>query len=65
MEEEVFTYRISKDDKVFICWHGKQVMILKGKEAQRFISKTEILSNKVLQLLMAKVTGNFKRGNER
>ncbi len=65
MDEEVFTYRVSKDDKVFICWHGKQVTILRGKEAQRFISKTNSLDGKELQLVMAKVTGNFKRGNER
>ena len=65
MDEEVFTYRISKDDKVFIYWHGKQVTILRGKEAQKFISKTNSLDGKELQLVMAKVTGNFKRGNER
>ncbi len=65
MDNKVFTYRLIKDDKVFIYWHGKPVMILKDKEAQRFIHKTENLSDDELQLVMAKVTGNFKRGNER
>ena len=65
MDKEVFTYRKIKDDKVLICWYGKQVTILKGKEAQRFISKITNLDDKEAQLVMAKVTGNFKRGNER
>lgn len=62
---EVFTYQISKDKKVFIYWSGKQVKILKGKEAQKFIDKITGLDDKGVQLVMAKATGNFKRGNER
>jgi hypothetical protein len=62
---EVFTYQISKEKKVFIYWSGKQVKVLKGKEAQKFISKLIGLDDKGIQLVMAKVTGNFKRGNER
>lgn len=65
LNDEVFTYRVSKEDKVFIYWHGKQVKILKGKKAQRFIGKIVDLDHKEAQLVMAKVTGNFKRGNER
>jgi hypothetical protein len=40
-------------------------MILKGKEAQRFIDKIGCLNDQEAQLVMAKITGNFKRGNER
>ncbi len=65
LANEVFTYQISKDKKVFIYWRGKQVKVLTGKEAQKFISKIIGLDDKGVQLVMAKVTGNFKRGNER
>lgn len=65
LDNEVFTYRLSKDGKVLIYWHGKQVAILKGEAAQRFISKIEPLNGQEAQLVMAKATGNFKRGNER
>jgi len=65
LDNEVFTYQISKDKKVFIYWSGKQVMVIKGKEAQKFIGKIIGLDDKGVQLVMAKVTGNFKRGNER
>lgn len=64
LEAEVFSYRASKD-KLFIYWHGKQVMILKGQQASKFLAKLETLDGKVAQLAMAKITGNFKHGNER
>lgn len=64
-EEEVFSYRASKDKKVFICWYGKQVMILKGKESEKFLAKIQNADELNAQLIMAKITGNFKRGNEK
>lgn len=33
LDEEIFTYRISKDKKVFINWHGKPVVTLSGSKA--------------------------------
>lgn len=63
--EDVFTYRASKDGKVFLAWRGKQVKILKGEAAADFIEKVAGLDQRSAQLLMAKLTGNFKRGNER
>ena len=65
MVDDAFSYRTTKDGKVFISWHGRQVTILKGREAGRFISEIESLNAEQAQLLMARVTGNFKRGNER
>ena len=65
LDEEIFTYRISKDNKVFISYEGKQVTTLSGKNAERFITLINGTAGKDAQLIMAKVTGNFKRGNER
>ena len=65
LEDEIFTYRLSKDGKVFISWRGRQVAILRGMEAQAFIGKIGGLGGREAQLVMAKATGNFKRGNER
>jgi hypothetical protein len=39
--------------------------VLKGNEARKFISRMTGLDEQGAQLMMAKVTGNFKRGNER
>lgn len=64
-DEEFFSYRVSKDNKVFIYWHEKQVMILKGKDSEKFLSRIENADSKEAQLIMAKITGNFKHGNEK
>jgi hypothetical protein len=62
--EEAFAYRVSKDGKVFISWGGRVVTTLSGKAAQRFLARAEADADGA-QLEMARVTGNFKRGNER
>jgi hypothetical protein len=38
LDEVVFTCRITKEKKVFISWHGKQVTVLDGKKAEAFIA---------------------------
>lgn len=51
---------------VFIEYYGKEIMILTGKEAEKFLNKINYANNEQeRQLIMAKITGNFKRGNER
>ncbi|MCL2565300.1 MAG: hypothetical protein FWE24_05750 [Defluviitaleaceae bacterium] len=65
LSEEIFTYKLTKDRKVFISYHGKQVTTLSGKKAEAFISDIKDVDGKDAQLIMAKATGNFKRGNER
>ena len=65
LDDEVFTHRITKDKKVFIYYYGKQVTTLSGKRAENFISEIEGKEGKEAQLIMAKITGNFKRGNEK
>jgi hypothetical protein len=65
LADEVFTYRTSKDGRVFITWHGQQVKILKGRAAQKFLADIADLDGRDAQLVMARITGNFKHGNER
>jgi hypothetical protein len=65
LDEEVFTYRVSKDSKVFISYEGKLVITLSGKKADKFVTEIERAVGKGAQLIMAKATGNFKRGNEK
>ena len=64
-DEEVFTYRTTKDKKVFVSYEGRQVTALSGKKAEDFITKIQFAKGKEAQLIMAKTTGNFKRGNEK
>ncbi|MGM9985777.1 MAG: hypothetical protein ACI35O_00990 [Bacillaceae bacterium] len=66
LEEIPFSYRVAKNNTVFLDFYGKQVKILKGKDADKFLEKIKAAKNeKEEQLILAKVTGNFKRGNER
>ncbi|XXM74562.1 hypothetical protein ACQ0QQ_11600 [Lysinibacillus sphaericus] len=65
LDESPFTYREMKNGAVFIDYEGRQVKILKGKEADKFMKRVKMaVSEKEKQLVMAKITGNFKRGNE-
>jgi len=65
LDEEIFTYKITKDKKVFISYEGKQVTTLSGPKAEKFIADIADTDGKQAQLVMAKITGNFKRGNEK
>jgi hypothetical protein len=60
-----FTWAATKDGLVRICWQGKVVTTLAGDRATRFLEQVEHADEDAEQLLLARVTGNFKRGNER
>jgi len=65
LKEPIFSYQVTKNHKVFISYEGKQVTTLTGKKANTFIANIQGATPEEVQLLMAKATGNFKRGNER
>jgi hypothetical protein len=65
LKENIFSYKICKNKKVLIYWHEKQVKILNEKEGSKFIEKINIADEFEKQLLMARLTGNFKHGNEK
>jgi hypothetical protein len=65
LDAGVFSYRAHKDGTVRIAYRGKVVTTLAGKEAVRFLARVDGADEEQIQLAMAKVTGNFKRGNER
>ena len=60
-----FTWAATKDGLVRISWQGKVVTTLAGERATRFLDQVEDADEDAEQLLLARVTGNFKRGNER
>lgn len=60
-----FDYRLAKDGLAFISWRGRHVVTLSGVKADRFVDRIDGLTDEAAQLLMGRVTGNFKRGNER
>lgn len=65
LEENRFSYRVSKEKKVFIYFERKEIMILKNLEAQELIRSLEDASPYEVQYYLAIITGNFKHGNEK
>jgi len=66
----VFSYRVHKGARflpltTFISHHGVPVTVLRGAAAAAARRRLERLEGRALQLELAKLTGNFKRGNER
>lgn len=60
-----FAYREGSDGAVILSWQGQPVVTLRGRAAARFLHRVRDADEAAAQLVMAKVTGNFKHGNER
>ncbi|QMU95900.1 hypothetical protein FVO59_00825 [Microbacterium esteraromaticum] len=56
-----FEYDVRGDD-VVIMHHGVRAATLRGAKAAEFLSRVETQDP---QLLMARLTGDYRRGNER
>jgi len=65
MTASSFSYRTTKHGDVFIDHHGTHVVTLRGAAAERLLARVTGVDDDAAQMAMAKVTGNFKRGNER
>ncbi|MCP4574048.1 MAG: hypothetical protein GY838_16940 [bacterium] len=62
LDDERFAWTATKDGRVLLSFEGRQVVTLTGKKAERFRARIEGVDPRRAQLLMAKATGNFKRG---
>ena len=52
----------ARGDAVVITHHGKEAVTLRGRAAARFLDDVE---SEDPQHVMARATGNYRRGNER
>lgn len=59
---EGFEWSRSGNGDVTITHHGKTATTLRGARAEEFVAEVEVGDE---QELMARLTGNYKRGNER
>ncbi len=60
-----FSYRSRKNGDVEILHHGRVATTLRGSAGVEFLTEVEAAEVADAQQLMARVTGNYKRGNER
>ena len=60
-----FTWRQRKAGDVEILHHGRLASTLRGTEALDFVAEVQAVDFADGQQLMARITGNYKHGNER
>lgn len=65
LASEPFSYVARADGSIVARYHEAPVTILRGRAAERFARRIDAADAAAAQQLMARVTGNFKRGNER
>lgn len=56
-----FEFTVRRDGEVLITHHGRAATVLRGTKAAKFLDAVDGDP----QGVMARVTGNYKRGNER
>ena len=58
-----YEYRVRKSGEVAISRAGSVVTTLRSRKAKQFLERID--SGGDVQQIMARVTGNYRRGNER
>ena len=66
LKENPFSFKITKENKLIIFRNNKQVKIISSKSNADFLHlvKQNVDDDKI-QLALAKLTGNYKHGNEK
>ena len=63
--DQPFSFHARADGTIVIQYHAAPVTLLRGKAADRFTDRIANADPAAAQQLMARATGQFKRGNER
>lgn len=59
-----FAWTTRKNGDVAISHHGRAATVLRGRRAADFLDDVEGADDASAQELMARLTGNYRRGNE-
>lgn len=65
LADNPFDWRVTKDGQVLISRGGRVVTTVRGPAAGKLLGRLEQADEDDTQQLLARVTGNYKRGNER
>jgi len=65
LADEPFSFRDTKGGQIFLYYRGRHVVTIKGRKADLLLGALASADSGQAQLLMAKATKNFKRGNEK
>jgi hypothetical protein len=64
-DAEPFTWRVTADAKVLVSRGGKQVVVVAGARAAKLEAQLAVADEEQAQQLLARATGNYRRGNEK
>ncbi|MCB0751870.1 MAG: hypothetical protein KDC52_10380 [Ignavibacteriae bacterium] len=65
MSDLGFTFIKNKKQEIIINRYGNKITVLRNKKALEFIEDIKFLNFEDQQQLIARLTGNYKRGNEK
>jgi hypothetical protein len=65
LDEDPFDYRVTSGGHVLVDRGGRTVVTVSGASAAKLVTSLSTADERSAQLLLAKATGNYKRGNER
>ena len=60
-----FDYRVTKMGGVIVSQGGRAVMTVGGRSAAQLVAVLERANDSQAQQLLARASGNYRRGNER
>ena len=61
-----FSATVTRNERVLVAWQGRTVATVAGADGRRLADALARAEDEdARQLLLARATGNFKRGNER
>ena len=64
-DAEPFEWRVTADAKVIVSRGGRQVVVMAGARAAKLSAQLGTADEEKAQQLLARATGNYKRGNEK
>lgn len=65
LSDNPFDWRVTKDGQVLVSRGDRVVTTVRGDAAAKLLGRLERADDDTAQQLLARVTGNYKRGNER
>ena len=65
LEDDPFDWRVTKDGQLLVSRGGRVVTTIRGATAAKLLGRLERAADEETQHLLARATGNYKRGNER
>jgi len=64
-DKKPFSYKLLKDKKALLLYNNKEIATITGKDYNKLLRVIDMENVYELQLFIAKITGNFKHGNEK